>query len=175
MKLGTKISQLAEELAAKYSSEPPIDVERVARGEGLLVFSQELQPDVSGILVRQEDQTFCFINSKDNKRRQRFSLGHELGHFVLGHLKNSKDQVHIDKAHVAIMYRDKNSRTGRMRDEIDANQFAAALLMPTKMVSLALKELGPGPYRDLDITFLAEKFLVSEQAMTLRLGNLRYI
>jgi Zn-dependent peptidase ImmA (M78 family) len=57
--------------------------------------------------------------------------------------------------------------------EIEANQFAASLLLPVKLVQRRVKELvGDGPLLDYHVTQLAKEFAVSEQAMTIRLTTL---
>lgn len=175
MSLGKKnVEVIAEQLAMKYTVSAPVDVEQIATSEGLPVFHQQLQQDVSGLLIRQNGQTFCFVNSQDHERRQRFTLGHELGHFLLGHLNQTNDPVHVDKGNF-VVFRDSKSRTGLVPIEVEANRFSAALLMPRQLIEISIKNFGDGPYNDAHITALAEEFNVSEQAMTLRLARLGYI
>lgn len=168
------VETMAEQLALQYTVSPPVDVDRIAQQLGLPVFTQQLQQDVSGLLIKQNGQIFCFVNSHDHRKRQRFTIGHELGHFVLGHLNHSTDPVHIDKGNYAI-FRDSKSKTGLVSTEVDANQFSAALLMPRQLIESSLKRFGSGPYSDAHVTALAEEFNVSEQAMALRLARLKYI
>ena len=61
------------------------------------------------------------------------------------------------------------SSTGTNLKEVEANQFAACLLMPAALVRASIQELGTEDLYDGHITLLAEKFKVSEQAMTIRL------
>ncbi len=71
--------------------------------------------------------------------------------------------------------RDENSSAGDDREEVEANQLGAALLMPKGLVQQEVKrnEL------DLDdedaISLLAKKFQVSAAAMSNRLANLRML
>jgi Zn-dependent peptidase ImmA (M78 family) len=71
--------------------------------------------------------------------------------------------------------RDEVSSTGDDREEVEANQLGAALLMPRELVQLEIKK------HDLDlddedaISFLAKRFQVSVAAMTNRLINLRLL
>jgi Zn-dependent peptidase ImmA (M78 family) len=136
----------------------PIDPVRIARTLGIRVVNAELDPDVSGALVkeRQKDPVI-FLNATDSPNRQRFTAAHELGHFV----KRSDDPdqyEYIDR-------RDALATTGRDPEEIYANQFAAALLMPEKDVR-SLAELK------LTDVQMALRFDVSLEAMQYRLQNL---
>jgi len=59
-------------------------------------------------------------------------------------------------------------------NEIEANQFAAALLMPPDLLAKDIK-----PFVGEDVLFairkLAKKYKVSEQAMSIRLSSLHYV
>ena len=160
----------AEDLALKYSEAPAVDVKKIAAKLGLRVYESDLENDVSGILVRRENISFCFYNSKDAHTRQRFTIAHEMAHFVLGHQDQQGEDVHVDKGNF-MLFRDQRSRTGLVPIEREANAFAAALLMPSKLINAELKNYGL-PLSDIDVTNLAKTFDVSEQAMVIRLLKL---
>src|SRR3954470_4270018 len=65
------------------------------------------------------------INSSHPETRKRFTIAHEMGHLVLHQL----DQVHVDKQFL-VKLRDDISSQAIDPHEIEANAFAAALLMP---------------------------------------------
>ncbi len=164
------IRRQAEELVeAAAIKKPPVDVERVAKHLGLNVVHAELGKDTSGLLVVQgpEDVRIC-INKEDPPTRRRFSTAHEIGHWVLKH--HTKPGVHVDRGHV-VLARDQRSSQGVDKTEVEANQFASALLMPERMLKEAVAT-SANPLRDVDITDLAKVFQVSEQAMTIRLTRL---
>lgn len=81
-------------------------------------------------------------------RRCNFTLAHELGHIFCGHL--------------AIPFGAKSPEE-RLRDDLEADEFAGRLLMPAGLVSAC---------RPKDRGALAEAFLVSEQAAARRLQSL---
>ncbi len=56
--------------------------------------------------------------------------------------------------------------------EIEANQFAACLLMPADLVKHAVTACGGSLLVDSQVSELASTFDVSEQAMTIRLSTL---
>jgi predicted transcriptional regulator len=87
------------------------------------------------------------------ERRRRFSIAHEIGHFVL----------HPPQA--------RHERGGQVNEamraqEREADAFAAELLMPEHLVRRAALEDGADPRR------LADRFEVSVTAMSLRLRRL---
>jgi Zn-dependent peptidase ImmA (M78 family) len=57
--------------------------------------------------------------------------------------------------------------------EVQANQFAASLLMPARLIREHVEQ-RPKPLGDVDVSELARTFNVSEQAMTIRLTTLGY-
>jgi len=147
---------------------PPIPVEVVARRLGLQVSPASLGDDVSGVLVVQEGRGVIGYNSAHSPVRQRFSVAHEIGHYVL-HRKAS--QLFIDKEYFAV-FRDTHSSTGESRREREANAFAAALLMPTALLRLEIERQGLHLADEATLDSLAGLFRVSRQAMAYRLANL---
>jgi Zn-dependent peptidase ImmA (M78 family) len=90
-----------------------------------------------------------------------FSLAHELGHFLLGHHLRGRgfgERFHLDIAEGTPPDYD-------WRAERAANDFAADVLMPRRLISQAFEQVSaPG--------LLAERFDVSEVAMGYLLLNL---
>lgn len=170
----TNVTKRAEELALKYTSKAPVDVIKISESEGLQAFAQELDPDVSGILIKRGSHSFCFFNSQDHRKRQRFTVAHELGHFLLEHHDRHGDEIHVDKGNF-MMFRDQKSKTGLSEIEREANAFAAALLMPTSLLEKEIGKLGVPALSDIDVSRLAETFDVSDQAMTIRLVKLGHL
>ena len=77
-------------------------------------------------------------------------------------------------APVRVNFRDRTSSMAADREEIEANAFAAVLLMPGTMLRQELDRLPAAVRRDPDETTaaLAERFDVSTAAMGFRLINL---
>jgi Zn-dependent peptidase ImmA (M78 family) len=131
----------------------------------------DLDDDVSGLLITKPEMSYIVIRKKDSVSRQRFSIAHEVGHFALRHQFDAGEHVHVDRGY-RVSHRDKRSSSGTDLREIEANQFAAALLMPSSIVTEAINALGREELNDGDVTNLARQFNVSEQAMTIRLSVL---
>lgn len=144
----------------------PVDVEAVARKLGASVVYGDLEEDMSGFLLREKGVVTIAVNRSHHPNRQRFTIAHECGHL---HLHGDQgDRLWVDKAYSTIFYRDSTSSTGDKLAEIQANQFAAGLLMPESLLNDHMTQ----DLSDVDIFRLALRFQVSEQAMSLRLVSL---
>jgi len=167
----SKIEQRVNNLLAQSKVQsPPIPIKEIIAKLGLNVISYDLGDDVSGILVIENDKGTIGFNPKNSKVRQRFTLAHELGHYILH--KQSKSEVFIDKDFI-VKYRSQKPYTAvEMKQEQEANVFAATLLMPEHMLRA---ELTKKDYQDMDenefIGAMAKVFDVSIQAMTYRIAN----
>jgi len=166
--IGTNISEAAKELLRKAKvSKPPIPVERLARLRGVQVRYEPLDGDLSGMLFREGDRAIIGVNALHPKSRQRFTIAHELGHLEL----HEPTGIHVDHRFL-VRRRDEHSSKAVDREEIEANSFAAELLMPTSMLEedLAGFEMD---YEDEELTrWLADRYKVSLQAMAIRLNKL---
>lgn len=143
----------------------PVDVEAVAERLGANVIFDDLDDDVSGFLLREKKVATVAVNKVHHPNRQRFTIAHECGHLLL-HAEQG-DRLWLDRT--SVYFRDASSGTGDQFAEIQANQFAAGLLMPEALIRAHLGDEG---LSELDISRLALRFQVSEQAMTLRLVSL---
>lgn len=164
-------AKLPEKRAALILTElglaaPPVKLEDVAAKLRVRIERADLGEDVSGVLVRRGDNAVIAVNWAHHPNRQRFTIAHELGHFLL-----HEGGTYIDKGTFA-RFRDEQSGSGTDQEEIDANTFAAALLMPTEWVRREAHERPFDPADDADISALAAAFGVSGQAMSFRLSNL---
>lgn len=157
----------------------PVDLNRVAAALEVCVHDEELENEVSGALIVKGKERHVLVNKAHHANRRRFTTAHELGHFCLH--DDDGDRVFIDHQ-MRVYHRvgEANSSaytqpgaTTDPRQEREANMFAAALLMPAPLVTRAALELD---MRDeLDVTSMAKTFGVSEQAMSIRLQQLKVV
>lgn len=168
----TSAREAAEELLLEARVvKPPIPVERLARVRGAQVRYEPLDSDLSGMLFREEDRAIIGVNAFHPKSRQRFTIAHELGHLALH--EPSPTGVHVDHRFL-VRRRDERSSSATDREEIEANGFAAALLMPASMLEEDLAGFEVD-YEDEELTRrLADRYKVSLQAMTIRLTTLGF-
>jgi len=145
-------------------SEAPVPVELVAKHLELRVELSDLGADCSGVLVRHNGGAAIGVNWDHHPNRQRFTIAHEIGHYRL-----HKGDTYVDGRYL-VHFRDLESGSGTKSEEIEANKFAAALLMPAAWVRDAFKE-QPFDLAEDDgaLSALAMRFGVSTQAMAFRL------
>ncbi|AND41440.1 ImmA/IrrE family metallo-endopeptidase [Cytobacillus oceanisediminis] len=174
MKTKKKIEQKANELLKMFNiDEVPIPLDKIAEGLKISIQEEKLEGDLSGVLIRDSDKTVIGVNSKHLPNRQRFTIAHEIGHFIL----HEGNPIHIDRT-FRVNFRDKNSSLANSIEEIEANAFAAALLMPEKKLkqfyNKKLKEGIDFEHSD-ELDSIAETFQVSKQALMIRLFKLGLI
>lgn len=121
----------------------PVDLVQVIRDQGISLKS--LDGDFSGKLDRQSKT--IYVNMSDNPARKSFTVAHELGHYLL----HDCDDV---------LYRGQNYSNDPK--ELEANEFAACLLMPRKEFVEAFEALGG------NLNSIAEHFGVSRPAVAFR-------
>jgi Zn-dependent peptidase ImmA (M78 family) len=166
------VREAAESLAHQHSHDSyPIDVKSIATALGLKILYEELPEEVSGLLVTGPSGNFIIVQKSDSEHRKRFTIAHEIAHFSLGHRFVKGEHVHVDRGHY-VSQRSPRSSTGLDPKEVEANQFAASLLMPSQLIEKAIARLRAQPLLDHHISSLATSFNVSEQAMTIRLNSL---
>lgn len=174
-------SKAATRMVTEYGvSHPPVPVHKIIVNEGLRVVYERLPSDTSAVLIRRPDgERLIGVNASHAPTRQRFSLAHELGHAVLHFTSDPPEDgdAVVDRP-LEVLFRDGVASLGTSKVEVDANTFAAELLMPRQLVEHSFRQaLARRPRFDLDasIAELARDFEVSTQAMTYRLVNLHLI
>ncbi len=140
----------------------PIDVKRVLEKLGIKVETMFLEPDTSGLLVKNKaDEPFKAVsNIQNHPHRKRFTYAHELGHYIHSYqdLPDNEKAGKVEK-------RDELASSGTDPDEIWANKFAAALLMPASIVRNYWAQ-------GMSVPAMSVLFDVSDEAMKNRLSTL---
>lgn len=151
--------QAQQILDAHWDGQLPVHPGLLARRLGLDVQHDPLMVERGMIALRFDGGWVITVNSAKDGPGERFTIAHELGHFVLGHV-NDEHRTYRDEA--------SNFSTGAVAPvEREANSFAASLLMPERLVRFAIGGRG---YNTL--ASLAALFGVSEVAMRWRLVDL---
>jgi Zn-dependent peptidase ImmA (M78 family) len=162
--------QAANLLKRGHVGRAPVPVDRLAATLGAEIVHRRFSGEISGIVHRNRDGTAVIgVNSLHSIQRQRFTIAHEIGHLLL----HTDENLHVDK-NFPIGLRSENPEMSASANEVEANQFAAALLMPPDLMA---KDIRPYVGKDvlIAIRMLARKYKVSEQAMSIRLSSLRYV
>lgn len=166
------VIDLLEKNKVKFA---PVNVEKIAKNLDISIVYQRTRNDLSGFLFRdyKKNEAIIGVNKSHHQNRQRFTIAHEIGHFIL----HKYEGFHFDGiVGVSLKMRDENSSTGLIKEEREANFFASELLMPTNFIEKDIVK-----YADSDLLFdnnlpkLAKKYEVSVRSLTFRLANLGYI
>lgn len=167
-----KYEQRAVDILTEHDFDDiPVDVYGLAQALGLDVQLKDMDDDISAFLLIEGEKQVIVVNKRHGENRRRFSIAHEIGHFCLHHTRG-EDRLFIDKA---TYYRNNQSHSGLSFHEIEANRFAASLLMPSHHITNYINPSELIFDNEIDnVGNLANnEFKVSEQAMTLRLVRLR--
>ncbi len=139
-------------LEAFQLTAPPVDPIAIAQTLGVKVLLVDSDAWDGAVDSHEDGRATIYINKGSSPFRQRFTVAHELGHLL--------------KHPTGVAFRDELSRAGWDPREIEANGFAAELLMPSTMVA-AYARVWP-------LESLHQVFGVSKEAMGYRLKNLGY-
>ena len=151
----------------RFMKSAPVDVFGMSQALGVACQSAYLGDDISGMLERVSEGVYkCTYNASDAITRQRFTVAHELGHYML-HRKLIGDGVDDNKAYRSTDAGKYHNTAIGPAQETEANKFAAAVLMPTNLVKAKMTE-----HPDVGDNGLAHIFNVSMQAMAIRLRGL---
>jgi Zn-dependent peptidase ImmA (M78 family) len=147
----------------------PVPVEQIAVANGIQIIRSAAEWSESGFLLRDNGRVIIGINARNSPSRQRFTIAHELGHWLM---HDGKPLI-VDQS-VMINKRDDVSSQATDLQEVQANQFVADLLMPKEYVMDELRQQMSSDIgsREELITLLARRFDVSNDAMNWRLINL---
>ncbi len=164
--------RLGEEQREKlrtFCGETGGEIVELANDLGVKVYEEDLWPYESGYL---EYKPTCgspsnyriVVNRRHAPERKRFTVAHELAHFLL-HLEDDGFDIKSETRHRTddfFEYLDVHDQ----RQESEANSFAAAVLMPPNLFIPAYTNM------DGSIPFLAKSFFVSSDAVQRRIKEL---
>ena len=164
------VEQVVRSLLKRHGIEsPPVPVEQLVRQLDVEFRKTEYRDlSLRGFIARMDfprQKGLIFINSAQTPNVQRFTLAHEIGHFLL-----HGDSIYVDRAERMIAAT--AEAPTRDPEEIVADLFAAELLMPRRMLLADLKKKKVDPDDDAALTRLATKYKVSLAAMLFRLQEL---
>lgn len=152
-----------------HQASPPVNVEAIAEEIGISVQRVDFRdPGTSGKLKRirrggARSQYVISVNNKDSAVRQRFTIAHEFAHYML-HRDLFEKEI-VDDA----MYR---STQLRRTYEIQADRFAAEILMPERLVKRLVDERKittvSGLAQILEVSMAAARIRVKELGVDLQ-------
>jgi Zn-dependent peptidase ImmA (M78 family) len=122
---------------------------------GFAVVEHEFPEEISAVTFIEEGVRAIGVNEDHPPVRRRFSVAHELGHFLNGPEPFDHSTTHVDTRPSYL--------NPHNRQEREADEFAAELLMPLPWLKQDVSVFG------LDVPALARRYEVSEQAMWIQL------
>lgn len=166
------------EIQQEYKNIVPRPVVKIAQGLGIEVFETDgLSDHQSGLIRKEGDKYVILVNEKQPFTRKRFTIAHEIGHFlehkeILDHqefidvIKQPVDGREECAVTTGLNLSDVPSSTPEERvREVQANKVAVELLMPEEEFRAAWKIAST-------MKEVADKFQVSEGAVAVRAGQL---
>lgn len=159
------IERYAKDFRVNYIDtdlDSPINIKTVLTKLGVLALFRPLSEGLCGLSIRSTtDDRFMLINSNNNIGRQHFTVAHELYHLYYG----TNTVPHICRL------------GGKEPEEVNADSFASALLMPEKGL---IQQLPGEEYRSGKISMATllrteRVFGVSHDALLIRLLKLHII
>ncbi len=158
-KVVNAVNSMYEECGIQNPLQLPLEV--IVNSKNIFLKEEEMD-SAEGRIIMRGDVGIITINSKiEYPAKKRFVLAHEFGHFVLH--KNVK-KIFNDTEDTLNQWYQNNFGV----EEIEANEFAAEFLMPSKLFYEECKGKKFGPEV---IDYLCDKFQVSKTAAILRFAK----
>ena len=152
----------AEEiLRENYITTPPVDFYEIARNEGLEIETKDFGDEFNNIsgYIKPGIRTI-YVNSRDSENRRKFTVAHELGHWLL-----HRNKLEEEPEKYAILYRIPLGRSSGDPVEQEANCFAANLLVPEALLAERMTHAHTEEQ-------LSQEFMVSKDVIGYRVANL---
>lgn len=150
----------------------PVPVEDVARQLDITEIRYIETDGFEGGLIAWDDKSegVILVNQAGSRQRRRFTVGHELGHFLNPwHKPRNDGGFRCTTSDTRVAYAKTGNR--RMQMEVEANEFAAALLMPRHLFQ---KDLRSRKGLDVGhIVSMARKYDTSKEATARRYAELQ--
>lgn len=150
-------------LDENWDQQLPVSIEPICRACGVTTYYRVMPNDLSGMLVKRthEKEAKAFIDQGEPLVRQRFTLAHELGHFIERTVIAKDDEYGFEESRMAIP-----RKRNYFPHEFFADEFAGAILMPeTKVEEFQAANKSPEE--------MARLFGVSVDAVRIRLHSLK--
>jgi Zn-dependent peptidase ImmA (M78 family) len=155
--IAAKIHELAPSLPAQ------VPIEELCRRLDIHSITEIATGGFEAALIMDELKAggAILVASGQSPQRRRFSLAHELGHFLIPAHQPTQDRP-FECSMADLLSLDPRSRDRHQKVEAEANRFAAQLLMPPLRVRAAMRQSTSSLE---SIVAMARDFAVSKEAM----------
>ncbi len=188
--MNTKKAEMIEKKAneARQKLEKPnkcnINMEELMKVHSIRYAFKDLPDNISGAsMTTKHGKKMIIINEDQPETRQKFTIAHEMGHLLLGHDTplNTQDIGNSTRPEQPsqILFRNDKTSEGSDWREVEANHFAASLLMPKEILNKEINKLtqenSKSYLSEYDVYELADIFGVSAVSMSIRLSRLGFM
>lgn len=159
-----RVQDAEKEILERHLANHPVKLGLLAKELGVTIKVSSLHTGVSGQIKREGGGYLIRVNRHEARERQRFTIAHELAHFLLHKtvIDSTPDGIKDN-----VLY-----RSGEPEHiEFEANRLAADIVMPMVLVQKALQEDFNNVVTEATIEGLAARFQVSKAAMEIRLST----
>lgn len=140
-----------------------LDLNRLCDKLSVSAYNALFKEKLDGMILKEGSKFTIYVNKLDPETRKRFTLAHELGHFI-SHMFKSYSHSKLEQGSIedpAYMARSENKDCA----ELEADEIAGHLLMPEKFIKILLEQKK----NEFE---MARIFNVSVEALKIRLRNL---
>lgn len=154
------LSGTQREILSRYHNDFPVPVGAIAKEFGIRVVKSTMPGSISGEIRDVDGCVTIKVNRHDVKERQRFTIAHEIAHFLL-HRDRLENGIKDD-----VLYR------SRLSDELEleANRLAADIIMPYSLINKYLPQFSKLKAEER-YAKIADKAQVSLAALKVRMGK----
>ncbi len=140
----------------------PVSVVDIAKSLHIKIYkTKDLKDGESGLIRKEGNEYIIYVNSAHPNTRQRFTIAHEIAHFLLDKAKlDQGDEIVENAKREVVLYRSDSADQDK-QTEMRADQLAAEILMPAEDFLKIWKE-------SQTLEEVAEKFHVSASAASIR-------
>ena len=157
-----RIDEEHRQIVLNHTCKKPVPLGAIAKDLGISVKVSALERGLSGLIEFNDGIYTIKINRYETRERQRYTLAHEIAHFLLHREVIEASGEIVDN----VLY-----RSGQPEEiEYEANRLAADIVMPDDYVFSDLTAIGV-PVTEEVIERLAHEWQVSKAAMEIRLSS----
>lgn len=158
-------SKIAQKVLKESQIEaPPVDVNKILANLGINLLPYAFPEKVSAVLLKENNMLVVGVNNTHHPNRQRFSIAHEIGHYLLGHYKD----VFVDMSEISEGRFDAFDTEHNKVQEQEANYFAGELLMPSVMLKKDFIKLR-------NVEEIAKLYKVSKDSLWIKMLKLKLV
>ena len=152
--------KVKEMLEKNNINSPKVDVFEIAKREGFDIsyINLDYEENLAGVFAPKAKN--IFLNEKHTKEKQKFTISHMLGHYILRH--NFVEEE-------TLCYDHKIDYSHSSTEEQEASYFAVNLLVPDSILKAHFSPYDK--YKEKDVEFFASFFQVSHEVMKAQLKD----